>query len=350
LLTEPDDDVIRYHLSHHYTIESLITFAGKLFVGRATDQSKEIHTSSLILVCTKNRPTKRHSVECVNVSETDSDVREVLADLAVQRKKLSHRVFQSDLRKNLDNWNFVTWKSETSKLYRQYRAQSESLAIYSEHRIAKGRFGTEFFFDVGFVLDRNKESMQAGKTKWGVVNFQDFVNFTNFRPSVFYPNDEKHIELPRNSQGYQALYRRHKLLWEKSRKYKFYYTDADVIPSMSYCQIVSSNDRKEILFLFAMLNSSITRYVFEAMYALGNEKVGMFIAVSRLKSLVRPPLVDSAEKKKLKERIIREVGKALDMERKTVAEVVEIDTLARRVSNPRVLGRNLVVTHRGIDL
>ena len=350
LLTEPDHDVIRYHLSHDYTIESLITFAGKLFVGRATDQSKEIHTSSLILVCTKKRPAKQHSVECVNVTDADSDVREVLADLAVQRKKLSHRVLQSDLRTNLDNWNFVTWKSETAKVYRQYRARSESLAIYYEHRLAKGRFDTQFYFDVGFILDRDKESKQAGKTRWGLVNFRDFVNFTNFRPTVFYPNDERHIGLPKNSQGYQALYRRHKLLWEKSRKFKFYYTDADVIPSMSYCQIVSSDNRKEVLFLFAVLNSSITRYVFEAMYALGNEKIGMFIAVSRLKSFVRPPLVDSAEKKRLKERIIRDVGKALDMEKKALAELVEIDTLARRVSNPRVVGRDFVVTHRGVDL
>ena len=73
MLTKPDYDVVRYHLSHDYTIDSLITFAGKLFVGRSTDQSKAIYTSSLILVCTKKRPPARHKVECVSVVEGTTD-------------------------------------------------------------------------------------------------------------------------------------------------------------------------------------------------------------------------------------------------------------------------------------
>jgi len=30
---------------------------------------------------------------------------------------------------------------------------------------------------------------------------------------------------------------------------KFYYTDADVVPSMSHCQIISSDSKEEIFFL-----------------------------------------------------------------------------------------------------
>ena len=158
---------------------------------------------------------------------------------------------------------------------------------YSEHRLSQHRFGARFYFDVGFVLDRRKESSQPDKNMWGVVRFQDFLNFANFRPTTFYPCKEEDIGLPKNSQGHEALYQRHKLLWEKSRKFKFYYTDADVVPSMSHCQIISSDNREEILFLFAVLNSSITRCIFEAMFSLGNEKVGMFVVVSRLKEFVR---------------------------------------------------------------
>jgi len=239
LLTEPDYDVVRHHLSHDYTIESLITFAGKLFVGRGTSQSKEVHTSSLILVAIKSRPPANHTVECVRSLDTGEDVRDVIANVRKKRRELARSIAQSELRKNVDNWNFITWDAALAKLYTQYKQRSESMMVYSEHKLAQQRFGTRFYFDVGFILDRKKESSKPGKDMWGLVNFKDFVNFTSFRPTTFYPRSEGDIELPKNSQGYEALHRRHKLLWEKSRRIKFYYSDADVVPSMSHCQIIS---------------------------------------------------------------------------------------------------------------
>ena len=350
MLTEPDYDVVRYHLSHDYTINSLIIFAGKLFVGRSTDQSKEIHTSSLILVCTKKRPPARHRVECVSVLDRDCDVRDILARLHVRRQEIGRKVFQSELREKIDNWNFITWKPTLSALYKRYQKQSESMAVYSEHRLSQHRFGTRFYFDVGFILDRKKERTRSGKDMWGIVRFQDFVNFTNFQPTIFYPCKKEDIRLPKNSQGHQSLYRKHKLLWEKSRKFKFYYTDADVVPSMSHCQIISSDNKEEILFLFAILNSSITRFIFEAMFALDNEKVGLFVVVSRLKKFVRPPQIKSPEAIRAKAKIVGLVDKALAMEKLVLGQLVDIDTLVRRVRNVRVEGRKLLIAHRRRDL
>jgi type I restriction-modification system DNA methylase subunit len=350
VLTEPDYDVVRYHLSQDYTIESLITFAGKLFVGRGTGQKKEVHTSSLILVAIKNRPPVGHTVECVRSPKTGEDVRDVISDLRRNRRTLARSVAQSELRENIDNWNFITWDATLAKLYIRYKRQSESMMVYSEHKLAQQRFGAHFYFDVGFILDREKESSQRGKDMWGLVNFKDFVNFTNFRPTTFYPCSEDDIKLPKNSQGYKALYHRHKLLWEKSRGIKFHYSDADVVPSMSHCQIISSDSRDEIFFLFAVLNSSITRCIFEAMFSLDNEKVGMFVAVSRLKDFVRPPLIDTPAKATAKKNIIDLIGKALAMEEPVLSEFVDIDTLVHRVEDVRVNGRQLVLTHDGRKL
>ena len=224
------------------------------------------------------------------------------------------------------------------------------MMAYSEHRLAELRFETRFYFDVGFILDRGKESSRPGKGMWGLVDFKDFINFTNFRPTKFYPSSENDIELPKNSQGYEALYHRHKLLWEKSRRIKFYYSDADVVPSMSHCQIISSDCKDEIFFLFAILNSSITRHIFEAMFSLGNEKVGIFVVVSRLKDFVRPPLIDTAAKATGKKKIIDLVGKALALEHRVMSEFVDIDTLLQRVDDVRVNGRQLVLTHGGREI
>ena len=88
--------------------------------------------------------------------------------------------------------------------------------------------------------------------------------------------------------------------------------------------------------MFAVLNSSITRCIFEAMFSLGNEKVGMFVVVSRLKEFVRPPLVDTPERLRIKKRVIALVEKALDMEKPVLGQFVELDTLVRRVDNVRV--------------
>ena len=350
MLTEPDYDVVRYHLSHHYTIEKLITFAGKLFVGRGTLQTKEIYTSSLILICSKTRPAADHTVECVRAPESGEDIRNVISNLRRNRATLARSVHQSELRRNIDNWNFITWDSELTKLYVRYRQHSESMAVYSEHRLAQQRFGARFYFDVGFILDHSKESSEPKKGTCGLVDFKDFVNFTGFRPTKFYPCNEEDIGLPKNSQGYEALYRKHKLLWEKSRRMKFYYTDADVVPSMSHCQIISSDSKEEIFFLFAVLNSSITRRIFEAMFSLSNEKVGMFVVVTRLKDFIRPPLVDKPAKATAKKKIIELVGKALAMEERMLGEFVDIDTLLHRVDDVRINARQLVLTHGNGEL
>ncbi|MGC2665466.1 MAG: hypothetical protein WA305_15330 [Candidatus Acidiferrales bacterium] len=266
------------------------------------------------------------------------------------RTVLGRSVHQSQLRANIDNWNFITWDAKLAKLYLQYKQQSESMAVYSEHSLAEQCFGTRFYFDVGFILDHSKETSKPTKGTWGLVDFKDFVNFTAFRPTTFYPCTEEDIGLPRNSQGYEALYRKHKLLWEKSRRMKFYYTDADVVPSMSHCQIISSDSKEEIFFLFAVLNSSLTRRIFEAMFSLGNEKVGMFVAITRLKDFVRPLLVDTPAKASAKRKIVDLVGKALAMEERTLGEFVDIDTLMHRVDDVRMNVRRLVLTHGNGEL
>jgi type I restriction-modification system DNA methylase subunit len=350
LLTEPDYDVVRYQLSNVYTIESLITFAGKLFVGRGTRQTKEVHTSSLIILVTKKRPSPDHAVECLQLQEVDGDVRDVIANLRKNRRTLARSVPQSELRENVGNWNFITWDAADAKLYTLYKKHSESMTVYSEHRLARARFGKPFFFDVGFILDRHKESDEREKGMWGLVDFKDFVNFANFRPTKFYPSSEDDIHLPKNSQGYQALAPKHKLLWEKSRRMKFYYTDASVVPSMSHCQIISSDNRDEIFFLFAVLNSSITRRIFEAMFSLGNEKVGMFVVVSRIKDFVRPPLIDTPKKNATKTKIVELVGKALAMEGRLLSDVVAVDTLMQRVDDVRVNGRQLTLSRNEHEL
>jgi Eco57I restriction-modification methylase len=345
LLTESDYDVLRHKLSQSYTIEKLITFAGHLFVGRGTSQGRKIATSSLIIVCGEGIARNDHQVECVHVPERELDVRDVFAEMRSNRKTYSKTISQGMLRANVDNWAFITWAPAVIAAYAAYKASSEPMALYSQHTLAEARFKHRFYFDVGYILDPEAvtESPPSGQTYIPLADFKDFTNFTNFRPRAFYPWSEKKIRLPKTSQGYEVLKQKYKILWEKSRKAKFYFTDSDVLPSMSFCQIIASDNRDEMLFLFALLNSAITRGMYRAMFKLQSEKHGMFVVVRRIKEFVRPPLIDSAERGAIKERITRLAEQALAMEFGTVGKVVKLDTMRQKFRDVAVQGGALVL-------
>jgi hypothetical protein len=47
ILTAGDLDVLRYHLAKYTTIEKIITFSGKMFIGRGIKQNKPFATSEV---------------------------------------------------------------------------------------------------------------------------------------------------------------------------------------------------------------------------------------------------------------------------------------------------------------
>jgi hypothetical protein len=333
-------------------IEKLITFAGRLFVGRGTSQSKQIATSSLILVCSKGPSRGDQKVECIHVPDQGKDLRDVFTDIIMNRARYSNQVTQKLLRDNVENWSFITWKPELVSAYQAYKAASVPMSIYSEHSEAEKKFGDRFYFDVGYILDSrlvNSEPPSKGKYI-ALADFKDFTNYSNFRPRSFYPWSESKIQLPKNAQGYEVLYRKHKVLWEKSRKWKFYYTDQDVLPSMSFCQVIASNNRDEILFLFALLNSSITQGIYRSMFDLQPEKHGMYVVVKRLKEFVRPPIVDTYERKSMKAKVIRLADEAVTMESEMLQDVVKLDTLLQKFDAASVKGGALVLESGNADI
>jgi hypothetical protein len=87
------------------------------------------------------------------------------------------------------------------------------------------------------------------------------------------------------SQGLAGLLR-YKLVWQESRALKFYYTPWTFCLRLSFAQYIASDDRDELLFLFAVLNSRLVRCIYRAMFELEPEKHGLFVVVKRLKEFV----------------------------------------------------------------
>ncbi len=346
LITESDYDVVRHQLSHEYTIEKCLTFAGHLFIGRGMKQKKNIATSSLIIVCRKEKPPKDHLVRCVHFPEMDMDVKTIFETLRTDEDSYAKDIPQSTLRENVDNWNFIKWDADSIALYESYKKHSESMSAYYHHVEAEKRFGDRFYFDVGFILKKElfRQGDHPGDGYSGIFDSKDFSHYGNFRPRTFYPNRESDIELPKNAQGHEALRHKYKIVWEKSRRNRFYWTDEPIIPSMSYGQIIATDHKEESLFLFALLNAPITWKIYSSMFELQNEKHGIYIVVTRMKDFLRPPLIDSPEKREKKARIIGFAEEILEMEKRTIGDTVELQTLLQRFDDVRVDSGNLLLT------
>jgi hypothetical protein len=311
--------VVRHHLAHDVRIDALVSFAGRLFAGRGAARSRALATSSLVVVCTKAPCPPGHRVECVHLPAADLAGAAPPARGRRRRTRARRWVLQRLLREHSDSWSFVGWSPALRSAYAAYLAASEPMSVYSEHDLAEARFGARFLFDVGYLLDPARVVRRArGARPRGrfipLADFRDFTNHTRFRPRSFYPWSERAIGLPKASQGYALLARRYKILWEKSRQLKFYFTDRDILPSMSYCQVIASDHREEMLFLFALLGSAVTRGFYRALFELEAEQHGMFVVVSRLKAFVRPPRVATPRQRALKARIVRLADRALALE------------------------------------
>jgi hypothetical protein len=297
LLTEPDYDVVRHHLAHDVTIDAILQFDAALFEGVAT--------SSLVLVCTKTPPPPAHAVACARARS--------LAALDTQPRT---RLAQATLRARVENWAFVGWDPAMVERYEHYLDHSESMQIYYDHAQALARFGTRFWFDVGFILDpANVCESYDPERHHAIVDFREFVRFSALHPTRGHPRDPATITLPKASQGLAGL-RTHKLVWPKSRAYEFYLTDVDILPSMSHAQFIGSDSREELLFLFAVLRSSLVRSIYAAMFELGAEQHGMFVAIKRIKEFVRPPKIDTLAQQRAKAEIVARVAEALALEQR----------------------------------
>ena len=66
ILTAGDLDVLRYHLAKFTTIEKIIIFSGRMFVGRGLKQNKPVATSSLVFVVKRGTPNSIHQTETVS--------------------------------------------------------------------------------------------------------------------------------------------------------------------------------------------------------------------------------------------------------------------------------------------
>ncbi len=143
-LVNADFDVLRYHLSKSVTLEKILTFSGKMFLGRGLKQNKPIPTSSLIFVASRRPPIPGHVVEIVNYQGKDGQIQDTFANISKGINTVTKTIPQETLLDNISNWNFIKLNPRQLGFYEIYKHNSEDFSSYFQHSIARTRFSDTF--------------------------------------------------------------------------------------------------------------------------------------------------------------------------------------------------------------
>ncbi|HTE49027.1 MAG TPA: DNA methyltransferase [Candidatus Paceibacterota bacterium] len=336
LLTSGDLDVVRYQLANEYTLEKIVTFAGNLFIGRGTNQKRKIPTSSLIIVCSKEKPKKSNQVECVHFPNIETDIENIFREIKINRSKYSKDISQQKLKEKIENWNFITWNSDFQDYFEKYLAL-DKLDIYRLPEISLKQFSDVFYFDKGLVFLKSKIRNDENGDFLLVQNSPSY-NLQTSGHSI----DKNNIRLPGGAQGFDVFQKKYKIVWRYINPDNFKFSDKNIMLDFNWI-LISSNNKQEMIYLFALLNSSLNLNILNALFKVQNEK-SFLIGIKTIKEFVRIPKIDSAEKESKKESVIKLATRILELEKKSISDIVKINSLIQRFDSMNVQKDKLILT------
>ena len=129
-----------------------------MFIRRGLYREKPIATSSLIIVLRNQSPSEGNVVNVCTYLNADHDIGLCLSNLAARKTSAvrEQRILQKTLLAHVANWNFLGKDDGFLSFYETYKASSEDMSVYYEHRLAEPRFGSRFYFDKGLVFPKSK--------------------------------------------------------------------------------------------------------------------------------------------------------------------------------------------------
>ncbi|MDO8550011.1 MAG: Eco57I restriction-modification methylase domain-containing protein [Ignavibacteria bacterium] len=343
ILTASDLDVLRFHLANFATIDKLINFSGKMFVGRGIKQNKPVPTSSLILIITKIPPNKLHETEIIYYKDSEDDVIDCLINIERGKKVSKVKILQNKLRQNIDNWNFIKSTKEETELIDEYHRNSESMDIYRDYGFSKKYFKDIFIIDGSYNIP-TKKILTSQKND---IDYYDIPVFDNNFFSIprfgFYPKNVE-IKIAKGGQGLKVVATKHKVLWNYIKPQKFFFIgdNDNILPRFQqFC--IGSNNKNEIVYLFSLLNSPITFFIFEKYLRSENEK-DMLVGVKVIKEFIKVPKIADFNKH-IKEEIITQTEKMLGMEKQTFGDLVDFKNVLMQKFDSAEMDSNHLILH-----
>lgn len=344
VLVNSDLDVVRYHLAKFTTIEKIITFSGKMFVGRGLKQDKPVVTSSLIFVISRELPSSLHEVEIINYTNPNDDVEETLKNILANKKITKKKILQLELLENVVNWNFIKQDKVFLDFYKGYKKNTEDMLIYYNHALAERRFKSRFYFDKGLVFPKtaiHRKEEKLSTDEFSLVEF-DKRKYTPRLSDLGVCS--KDIRIPQGSQGITVYRKKHKIVWSYMNFNHFYFSDKKIVLPYNFV-IISSDNKSEILYLFSLLNSSLQKTIIEKNFRLEQEdKLSILLGIKLIKSQIRVPRI-TEDNQPIKDEIIRRTEEMLAWEGKTLSDFVDFSgILMQRFKEIRIEKSYLLLT------
>ena len=337
VLQSRDLDVIRYHVASTMTIEKIITFEANLFIGRGLSQRKTIPTSSLIFVVTKKHPNEGHKVRVVNYSHCTEKQKGDFERYLHSRNKSVKHILQSELVRRIENWNFIKEDENFLRLLESCKKHTVSIEEFRQKVL--GDYD-DVCFDIGYFIDERTLSDTPAYYMFPRIDKQYFT----IKSAKGYWAKDREIGLLRANQGHRLLSMRYKILWRYNNPDKFHFTDQNVISARNNICFIGSNDRKELLFMFSIMNATLNWFLLNKLLRIANEKA-ILIGLSSIKDYIRIPHI-TAKNQKLKDKIIAFTEFMLALEDVVLRDIVDFGKLkVQKFNEIRVIGKELVLSN-----
>ncbi|MCK4627677.1 MAG: hypothetical protein KAT56_01670 [Sedimentisphaerales bacterium] len=111
---------------------------------------------------------------------------------------------------------------------------------------------------------------------------------------------------------------------------------------------IGSNHKKELVYLFSLLNSSTNNVIIRNLLKNDNEK-DFLLSTTSIKNFVRIPQIKK-ENQFIKDEIIKRTEKMLDLEDCQLRDLVDFSNITRqKFDSVEVRGNNLILTRNGED-
>jgi len=350
ILTAGDLDVLRYHLAKYVTIERIITFNRNLFIERGLKQKRIIPTSSLIIIVSKDAPAKTNQVEIINYKDGEDTIDETLSNISAGEKVSTKKVPQINLLDNFRNWNYITHDQEVISLYEKYKNNSADISVYYDHKQAVLAFSSRFYFDSGYSIDERRviqrPTGEGLHYRFPKLNskFWTLKEYKGYWPNTRSGDSPMVINLRQANQGYNLLDSTYKVIWSYINPLKFHFTDTPVIWARNQICAIGSENKEELLYLFGILNSSVTNRILLSQLKSEYEK-DLLVSTSSIKQYVRVPQI-TPKNKHIKKEIIERTEQMLALEEKTLSDFVDFSgVLVQKLDDVQVAGNTLVLVH-----
>ena len=216
---------------------------------------------------------------------------------------------------------------------------------YYEHSLSEEYHKSRFYFDGGYSIDESKRPYEELDGEFYIYPKFQNTTYTKVIPNGYWPNQRKKsdkffIALRQANQEYNLLDSSHKIVWSYANPSKFYFTSVPIIWARNQFNAIGSENKDELLYLFALLNSSVNFKILRENVKSDNEKDILF-SITAIKSFIKTPVI-SKENQQIKNEIINSAIALIDLEQDTLISLIDFKgIMLQKFETAEVVGNNL---------